>query len=269
MNAPERASVRPIPTDSPDRDRSTVNQGMRPSPASSRGAEDGLPMLPAPGVLIVDDHQLFAEVISSTLESMGARVLGIAGTASEGLAAARRHRPDLVLVDIGLPDESGLALGGKILEEFPDARMVAVTALHDPQAVAEALRIGFQGYVTKDTPVRQFLTTLVAVLDGQVVVPKHLARRAAGARSQYEAQVALVTDQLTVREREVLAYLVRGSSTVQIARTLAVSPNTIRTHTQNILTKLGVHSRLEAVAFAIRHGIVRASESKRADGSPG
>src|SRR5439155_15912630 len=167
-------------------------------------SEDGLPRLPAPGVLIVDDHQLFAEVIGSTLEVMGARVLAICMTAEKGLAAARRHLPDLVLVDIGLPDESGLALGRKILDVLPDTRVVAVTALHDAQAVAEALRIGFAGYVTKDTPVRQFLTTIIAVLDGLVVLPKHLARRAAGARSQYEAQVALVTDQLTEREREVL-----------------------------------------------------------------
>jgi DNA-binding NarL/FixJ family response regulator len=234
----------------------------------SAGGELGMGRLPPLGVLIIDDHQLFAEVISSTLEFMGARVLDIAMTAEQGLAAARRHRPDLVLVDIGLPDESGLALGSKILAELPETRLVAVTALHDAQAVAEALRIGFQGYVTKDTPVRQFLTTIVAVMDGQVVVPKHLARRAAGARTQYEAQVALVVDQLTEREREVLTQLARGASTVQISRALAVSPNTIRTHTQNILTKLGVHSRLEAVAFAIRHGIVRAPESRRAEAYP-
>ena len=213
--------------------------------------------MPRIDVLIVDDHQLFAEVIRSALEAMGNRVLDIAVTARDGLEAARRHRPDLVLLDIGLPDESGLALGRRILEEFPDARVVAVTALQDAQAVAEAMRIGFQGYVTKDTPMRQFLTTVSAVVDGQVVLPKHLARRAAGAKTQDEAQVALVVDQLTGRERQVLTSLARGGSTLQIARELGVSPNTVRTHTQNILTKLGVHSRLEAVAFAIRHGIVR------------
>jgi len=231
--------------------------GILPDLAAQSGNGGGPGALQQIGVLIVDDHQLFAEVIRSALEAMGTRVVDIAVTARDGLEAARRHRPDLVLLDIGLPDESGLALGRRILDELPDTRVVVVTALQDAQAVAEAMRIGFQGYVTKDTPMRQFLTTVSAVVDGQVVVPKHLARRAAGARTQDETQVALVVDQLTGRERQVLTSLGRGGSTLQIARELGVSPNTVRTHTQNILTKLGVHSRLEAVAFAIRHGIVR------------
>jgi two-component system, NarL family, nitrate/nitrite response regulator NarL len=210
-------------------------------------------------VLVIDDHQLFAEVIRSAFEALGARVLDIAMSAEDGLEAARRYRPDLILLDIGLPDESGLALGRRILEEIPESRVVAVTALQDAQALAEALRIGFQGYVTKDTPMRQFLTTVSAVVDGQVVVPKHLARRAAGAKTQDEARVALVVNQLTGRERQVLTFLARGNSTPQIARELRVSPNTVRTHIQNILTKLGVHSRLEAVTFALRHGLVGGS----------
>jgi DNA-binding NarL/FixJ family response regulator len=223
-------------------------------------APDGLGPSIRSGVtaLIIDDHQLFADVIRATLEGAGVTVLQVAVTAEEGLEAARLERPDLVLVDIGLPDESGLALGREILEALPEARVVALTALQDATAVAEALRLGFQGYVTKDTPVRQFLTTISAVLEGQVVVPKHLARRAAGGRSQQERHVALLASQLTNREREVLTMLAGGARTVEIAKHLSVSPNTVRTHAQSILIKLQVHSRLEAVAYSIRHGIVRA-----------
>jgi len=215
--------------------------------------------------LIVDDHQLFADVMRATLEEAGITVLDVALTSEQGLKRVRRERPTLVLVDLGLPDESGLALGRKILEESPETRVVAVTALHDSSAVAEALRLGFQGYVTKETPVRQFLTTISAVLEGQVVVPKTLARRAAGARTQRERQAAFLAGQLTPREKEVLTALSRGANTGDIARELSVSPNTVRTHAQSILIKLQAHSRLEAVAYAIRHGIIRPQASSDGD----
>ncbi|MGH2555530.1 MAG: response regulator, partial [Actinomycetota bacterium] len=115
-------------------------------------------------VLIIDDHRLFSEVIRSTLEGMGMDVLDGATSGSEGLDVARRERPDLVLVDIGLPDESGLSIGKRILDDLPDTKVVAVTSLIDPRAVAEAVRLGFRGYVTKDTPVNQFVSSIQAVL---------------------------------------------------------------------------------------------------------
>ncbi|HEY3210940.1 MAG TPA: response regulator transcription factor [Actinomycetota bacterium] len=218
---------------------------------------------PGSRVLIVDDHRLFSEVIRSTLESMGMEVLGAATTGSEGLDVARRERPDVVLVDIGLPDESGLAVGKKILEEMPETKLVAVTSLIDPRAVAEAVRLGFRGYVTKDTPVNQFVSSIRAVLDGNVIMPKQLAKAAAGDRSPEEQHAAMLVKQLTDRERQVLQLLAEGSSGVQIAARLSISPNTVRTHVQSILTKLQVHSRLEAAAFAVRHGLIRTPGERR------
>ncbi len=190
-------------------------------------------------------------------------VLGSAGTGSEGLDVARRERPDVVLVDIGLPDESGLTIGKRILDEMPDTKIVAVTSLIDPRAVAEAVRLGFRGYVTKDTPVNQFVTSIRAVLDGNVIMPKQLARAAAGDRSPEEQHADMLVKQLTDRERQVLQLLAEGSSGVQIAARLSISPNTVRTHVQSILTKLQVHSRLEAAAFAVRHGLIRTPGARR------
>ncbi len=213
-------------------------------------------------VLIVDDHRLFSEVIRSTLERMGMEVLESATTGSEGLDVARRERPDLVLVDIGLPDESGLLVGQRILEEMPETKVVAVTSLVDPRAVAEAVRLGFRGYVTKNTPVNQFVSSIRAVLDGNVIMPKHLARQAAGEKSPEEQQAAMLIAQLTDRERQVLQLLAEGMSGVQIAAQLSISPNTVRTHVQSILTKLQVHSRLEAAAFSVRHGLVRKNRDR-------
>jgi len=209
-----------------------------------------------PRILIVEDHKLFAEVIRTTLEGLGMRVLEVVNSGEEAVDFATREQPDLVLLDLGLPDADGLIVGKRIIDACPDAKVVAVTALSDSRAVTEAIRLGFQGYVTKDTPVTQFVSSVRAVLSGQVVMPAKLAKAAAGGRSKEEEEAALLATQLTERERQLLLLLVQGLNSKEIAARLSISPNTVRTHVQSILTKLQVHSRLEAAAFALRHGIV-------------
>lgn len=201
----------------------------------------------------MDDHRLFAEAIQVTLADMGMTVVGIAGDAVEALEAARRTCPDLILVDLGLPDRSGLALGPELLALAPDAKIVAVTALADDRAIKEAYRAGFDGYVMKRIPADGFERALRAVAAGQTVFPHRAGVRARPGSGQAE----LLAGQLTEREVEVLQLLAEGRSGTEIARQLGISPNTVRTHVQGILTKLQVHSRLEAAAFAIRHDLVR------------
>ena len=204
-------------------------------------------------VLIVDDHMLFAEAIKSALESAGVVVAGVSATAEDAVTSVLRKRPDLVLMDVALPDQNGLLAGRQILQEWPEARILAVTALDERHVAEEALRIGFRGYLTKDTPVAQFVNSVRAVLDGQLIMPHRLAsvsRYAAG-----DEDVGLLAGQLTAREREVLGLLVRGASGLEIAAELSISRNTVRTHVQSILTKLQVHSRLEAATFAVRHHV--------------
>jgi DNA-binding NarL/FixJ family response regulator len=185
---------------------------------------------------------------------MGLEVLPVVTRAGDAIEAARRQDPELVLMDIGLPDRSGIALGEDILEERPQTKVVALTALDDATLVREALRVGFAGYITKDTRSDMLVRLLRGVLDGQVVVAAN-AGRAAGNNGSSDAQA--LYSQLTRREMEVLRLLVDGASSPAIARTLAVSPNTVRTHVQGILAKLQVHSRLEAAAFAVRHNMFR------------
>jgi two-component system nitrate/nitrite response regulator NarL len=146
-------------------------------------------------------------------------------------------------------------LGEKILEERPGTKVVALTALEDERTVKEALRMGFHGYVSKNTEGRQFRRVLESVFEGQMVFPERQARsvdRGNGGGSHAE----LLAKQLTPREVQVLELLAEGASSAEIARRLTVSPNTVRTHVQGILSKLQVHSRLEAAAFAVRHGVV-------------
>jgi len=198
---------------------------------------------------------LFAEAVKPTLESFHMEVVGIATTGAEGVDLARRLRPDLVLIDLGLPDESGLVTGRRILEEFPEAKLVALTALDSPAAVREAMKIGFHGYLTKDMPVSRFASSLRVAVEGQVVLPRRLTSTVG--RPADQDGWALLASQLTARERETLNLLAEGLSGTEIAKALGISTNTVRTHIQSILTKLQVHSRLEAAAVALRRGLVR------------
>lgn len=186
-------------------------------------------------------------------------MVGIAGRAEEALELMPACRPDIVLLDLGLPDESGLVLGADILERWPEVRILVLSALDDRRSVDEAVHLGFHGYLTKDTPVSRFEAAIRAVMAGTVVVPRYGGGSSARGRSD---EVDLLAEQLTARELEVLGLLVEGRSGAEIAARLTISPNTVRTHVQSVLTKLQVHSRLEAVAFAVRHGLASASPGR-------
>jgi two-component system, NarL family, nitrate/nitrite response regulator NarL len=241
-----------------------VRRGSRAAPTGRVGpkarieeAGDGAP---ASRVLIVEDHKLFAEVIAPALRKSGMRVLDPVEDGAAALDAVAREAPDMVLIDLGLPDMDGLDLGRRILLEHGGTRVVAVTAFRDPGRIQQALRAGFHGYLDKETPLPQFVRAVRAAMEGEVVVRNSTERRGADDRSEHERFVDLLREQLTPREYDVLALLVEGASTKGMARRLGVSPNTVRTHVQNVLEKLQVRSRLEAVAFAVRYGLIAKSE---------
>jgi DNA-binding NarL/FixJ family response regulator len=186
-------------------------------------------------------------------------VVDVVTTAQAAVEAVEAAKPELILIDVGLPDRSGIEAGAQILRDHPDIKVVALTALSEPGAVREAIAAGFSGYLTKDTQAEAFVHALQGVMDGQIVVPQRLGRSAVTANglSGSGGNEGLLARQLTVRELEVLELLAQGAASSEIARRLGVSPNTVRTHVQGILTKLQVHSRLEAAAFAVRHQLVR------------
>jgi two-component system, NarL family, nitrate/nitrite response regulator NarL len=197
---------------------------------------------------------LFAEAIRSALDGAGMDAVAVVTSGRAALEYLEDDRPDVILLDLGLPDRSGLAVGREILEFWPDAKLMVLTALDDPKAVDEAVRAGFRGYLTKDTPVSRFISSIEAIVAGQEVFPHrfaHAARRPGSSDS-----VWLLISQLTPREREVLGLLVEGADGRTIATRLGISRNTVRTHVQSILTKLQVHSRLEAATLAVRHRVV-------------
>jgi two-component system nitrate/nitrite response regulator NarL len=199
--------------------------------------------------LIVDDQRLFAEVLRASLEDMGLDLLAPASDGAEAMIALRTRAPELVLIDLGLPDINGLELGRRMLAERPLLKVVAMTALPDTDSITESIRLGFSGYLTKETSLSQFMASVRSVIDGQVVV----ARRPVQRLTLADDGEAFLLQQLTRRERDVLALLMEGAGAADIAGRLSVSRNTVRTHVQNILMKLQVHTRLQAVAFASRH----------------
>ena len=203
-----------------------------------------------PSVLICDDHRLFGDAIQSMLEWEGVRVLGIATSGEEAVALVSEARPDVVLMDLRMGGMNGIEAGRRILQGHPDTKMIALTGEEGDSAVAEAMGAGFHGYLTKQLNARRLVASIEAVTEGQVIVPRRSQRRDADSRM-------ILAAQLTRREREVLTLLVEGASGKDIARRLSLRPNTVRTHVQNVLTKLQVHSRLEAATCAVRYGIVK------------
>lgn len=206
-------------------------------------------------VVIVDDHKLVAEAIESILVQAGLDVAAVTPNGDEARVVVLRTRPDLVLVDLSRLGLHGIEWSKRVMTELPETKVVALTGTGSRMLADAAIRAGIHGCLTKDTPMPQFIAALRSVLDGNVVVP-YRQTSAFRERTPEQRQAEFLAEQLTGRERDVLGLLVEGASSQQMARRLGVSRNTIRTHIQNILTKLQVHSRLEAAAFAVRHGIL-------------
>jgi len=207
-------------------------------------------------VLIVDDQLLFAEAMRTILEARGYRVVSIAVSGAEALATLTKESADVALVDVVLPDEDGIRLGRRILEMWPGMRVVALTGLSDRAVQKEAIASGLHGYVSKDVSFVQLVSSLEVVLGGRVIVSRPLRGTTPTGESPADARAKLAAAQLTRREHEVLKMLGEGDDVNSIGSTLAISSTTVKTHIQNILSKLQVHSRLEAVAFAARHRLI-------------
>jgi DNA-binding NarL/FixJ family response regulator len=189
--------------------------------------------------------------VVATLRARGFDVVGIADRAHDAVSMADELHPEIVLVDLGLPDRSGVSVGREILDSHPGTIVLALTALEEPRMVDTVLEAGFRGYIIKDVGVDAFISSIRAAIDGQTVMPSYTA----GARVGRATGSGLLAEQLTRRELQVLSLLVEGVTGATIAERLGISANTVRTHVQSILTKLQVHSRLEAATFAVRTGL--------------
>ena len=224
------------------------------------------PSAPRPiRVLLVDDHRLIPESLARVLGAESdIRIVGIAGSVAEAKELAAREPLDVVLMDYRLPDGTGVDATRAIKARWPSSRIVMLTAVDDDETLLESIQAGADGYLTKDQALEDVVRTVRAAYAGATLLPRSvivtIARRVADARERQGER--LPVEQLTPRELEVLRALTDGLSTPEICQRLYITPNTLRTHVQNIMGKLHVHSKLEAVAFALRHRLV---EPPRAD----
>jgi DNA-binding NarL/FixJ family response regulator len=205
-------------------------------------------------VLVVDDHRMFAESLVRLLSDEADIVVsGIAGTVAEAREAARADPPDVVVLDYRLPDGDGARAAELIRHESPDASMVVLTGYSDEEALLAAIEAGCSSFVTKDKAADELVAAVRAAYAGESVIsPGMLGRVLPRLRHDSEAGKPA----LTPRELEVLGLLAEGLSNAAVAERLVVSVNTVRNHVQNVLTKLGAHSKLEAVTLASRRGLV-------------
>jgi len=211
-------------------------------------------------VLIVDDERTFGEALELALRHE--KDLEVIEVATDGDAAVRaidRHHPDVVLMDVAMPGMSGIEATRRIKEEDPEAQVLILSGHEDPLLLARAVQAGAVGLLRKTEAVVNVASSVRRAFRGEAIHDEEeveSAMRRLRHRRDADADARRRLERLTPREREILDQMAAGASPDAIAQVLGMSPHTLRTHTQNILTKLGVHSKMEALVLAIRHGAV-------------
>jgi len=209
-------------------------------------------------VLLVDDHQLLTDALSDLLQrEPDIEIVGVAASVAEARDAARQ-RMDVVLMDYLLPDGTGAEATREIKRRWPSAKVIVLTAVLDDETMLDAVDAGADGYLTKEKAGAEVVDAVRLTHAGEMLLPRavafELAQRVATARRKSETHIEV--HDLTPRELEVLRALVEGRSSRDICADMCIAPNTLRTHVQNLLAKLRVHSKLEAVAYALRQQLV-------------
>lgn len=210
-------------------------------------------------VIIADDHALFRDSLRSLLTERGIEVVGEATNGREAVDLAERYRPDVVLMDLAMPELDGLAATRMISRSAPEVTVVVLTASNEDEDLFEAIKAGAQGYLVKDLPADRFFHLLEGAGRGEPALTPKLARRLLTelAHPTTTAQLSQSSDPLTTREREVLESMVGGVTTNRsLAHHLGISENTIKFHVRNILDKLHLHNRAQVVSFALRQGLI-------------
>lgn len=211
-------------------------------------------------LLLVDDHQVVRSGLRMLLAGESdVEIVGEAGTAKEALDAVPQLTPDIVLMDIGLPDMSGIQATREIKRLYPEVAVVALTIHEDEEYFFKMLEAGANGYVPKRAAPEELLTAIRAAAKGEVYLYPSLAKLLVKdflAQDRGSGEAAGL-DGLTDREQEVLRYLADGTTNDEIAEVLVISPKTVARHRENIMRKLNLHSRVDLVRYAIRKGIIK------------
>lgn len=211
-------------------------------------------------ILLVDDHALFREGLAGLIRAEpDLSVISQAGTMQEAIAMTRDLKPDLVLMDITLPDGTGVEATQAILSMRPTTRIMMLTMHEDDAHLFAAVRAGAMGYLTKNTRVTELLERVRGVARGEAGISPVMARHILDEFSRLPGRQpadSMETSQLTAREIEILGELARGATNHEIAQRLVISEHTVRNHVSNVLAKLHLHSRRDAARYAREHGLI-------------
>lgn len=212
-------------------------------------------------VMIVDDHALFRRGIQMVLEAEeGIEVVGEASDGAEALTRAEEAMPDVVLMDVRMPKRSGIEATRQIKEMLPNAKILMLTISDEESDLYEAIKEGASGYLLKEISIEEVANAVRAVHAGQSLISPAMASKLlsefATMMKKTDEPHAVPAPRLTERELEVLKLVARGSNNRDIAKELFISENTVKNHVRNILEKLHLHSRMEAVVYAVREKLL-------------
>lgn len=201
--------------------------------------------------VLCDDHRLFVEPFAGALATRGHDVI-VTTRPTQAVRAVDRHRPDMVVVDLSFPEGDGISLVRAVLRRHPSCSVVVLSGTATTDDEVAAIAAGAIAILRKDQPIRAHFAAFDRIAAGLRVAPLPLPRRAR--EMEETVRVRKILARLTERERQVLDHLLVADDTRRIARSLGVAPSTTRTHVQNVLLKLGVHNRLQAVALILGSG---------------
>lgn len=228
-------------------------------------------------LVLCDDQRLLCEALATALEEHDHEVVAVTTTASAGVTAVATHDPDVCLLDLCFPDaengdaENGLDAARAIVEHHPSTKVLVLSGVAEPQELSEAMGIGVAGVIPKDQSVEEIADALDVIAAGGTVFDMGLCRGALHCPPGHAAhpgeRLPRPVDSLTPREREILARIVEGQSTKQMARAMRITTGTAGMYARNVLTKLGVHSRLQAAALVSRQGLLDQLRSREASPS--
>ncbi len=207
-------------------------------------------------VLQVDDHAVVREGLRAFLELQdGIEVVGEAGDGREGVAAAERLRPDVILMDLVMPRLDGVGAMRELRERLPAVRVIVLTSFADDDNLLPAVQAGAAGYLLKNAEPQELARAIRAAHAGKALLDPHVAERLLASLARTAGETT--PDELTPREHQVLELIARGFSNKRIARELGIAEKTVKTHVGHVLAKLGVTDRTQAALHAVRAGLTK------------
>lgn len=227
-------------------------------------------------VLVVDDHAIVRQGLRTFLElqdsaELPMEVIGEAVNGIEAVQLARQTQPDIILLDLVMPEMDGIQATREIVKCSPHSRVIILTSFGEEDKVVPAIQAGAHGYLLKDIAPDKLIKAIRNTYRGEVQLHPNAAKQLMSAVAQKEVAAnipssRLVADELTVRECEVLGLIAHGMSNREIAETMFISEKTVKTHVSNILSKLHLEDRTQAAIYAIKHGFITDKDSRRAPG---